>query len=274
MFRIPHTPIRPECKITSADNASGCPCGQEQLHTLCAQASVRNPIFVDCVALLKDTNFSGHQRHLYDLAIEHQSIFDYATRWYRPQYTQERVSNVCQCSLSTMESHLVYDQHVPYKQNCLDIDMPNIQLSNGEQHSLLKLETKVTKPKAANVTKLAEVQGKGKEKVVDEQAAHDLLTLQTLTKKSLMKPAWTQTPGEQDEGQQGPKPCIQDDGQGLIKPQKPEQMDEEFTTTAYPNVQENLKLPTEDQVILEEPASSMGTLSSLQNLEKDLSFTD
>ncbi|GJZ87450.1 hypothetical protein Tco_0659060 [Tanacetum coccineum] len=28
--------------------------------------------------------------------------------------------------------------------------------------------------------------------------------------------------------------------------QNPEQMDEEFTTTAYPNVQENLKLPTED----------------------------
>ncbi|GJW90529.1 hypothetical protein Tco_0168082 [Tanacetum coccineum] len=56
--------------------------------------------------------------------------------------------------------------------------------------------------------------------------------------------------------------------------QKPEQMDEEFTTTAYPNVQENLKLPTEDQVIPEEPASSTGTLFSLQNLEKDLSFTD
>ncbi|GJR91785.1 retrovirus-related pol polyprotein from transposon TNT 1-94 [Tanacetum coccineum] len=56
--------------------------------------------------------------------------------------------------------------------------------------------------------------------------------------------------------------------------QKPEQMDEEFTTTAYTNVQENLKLPTEDQVILEEPASSMRTMPSLQNLDKDLSFTD
>ncbi|GJY60330.1 hypothetical protein Tco_0460987 [Tanacetum coccineum] len=51
-------------------------------------------------------------------------------------------------------------------------------------------------------------------------------------------------------------------------------MDEEFTITAYPNVQENLKLPTEDQVILEEPASSTRTMSSLQNLEKDLSFTN
>ncbi|GJR28302.1 hypothetical protein Tco_1104534 [Tanacetum coccineum] len=61
---------------------------------------------------------------------------------------------------------------------------------------------------------------------------------------------------DQDEGQAGPNP------------------DEEFTTTAYPNVQENLKLPTEDQVILEGHASSTGTLSSLQNLDKDLSFTD
>ncbi|GKD62824.1 hypothetical protein Tco_1300333 [Tanacetum coccineum] len=51
-------------------------------------------------------------------------------------------------------------------------------------------------------------------------------------------------------------------------------MDEEFTTTAYPNVQENLKLPTEDQVRLEEPASSARTLSSLQSLDKELSFAD
>ncbi|GKC76724.1 hypothetical protein Tco_1127498 [Tanacetum coccineum] len=56
--------------------------------------------------------------------------------------------------------------------------------------------------------------------------------------------------------------------------QNPEQMDEEFTTTAYPNVQENLKLPTEYQVRLEEPASSVGTLSSLLNLDKELSFAD
>ncbi|GJZ17279.1 hypothetical protein Tco_0553402 [Tanacetum coccineum] len=114
-------------------------------------------------------------------------------------------------------------------------------------------------------------------------------------------------PGVQDEGQAGPNPGVQDEGQAGPNPsiavesqlqsshvvhagpnlehmdlgtsdastqQKPEQMDEEFTITAYPNVQDNLKLPTEDQVILKEPASSMGTMSSLQNLEKDLSFTD
>ncbi|GJR89303.1 hypothetical protein Tco_0213314 [Tanacetum coccineum] len=56
--------------------------------------------------------------------------------------------------------------------------------------------------------------------------------------------------------------------------QNPKQMDEEFTTTAYPNVQENLKLPIEDQVRLEEHASSTGTLPSLQNLDKEFSFTN
>ncbi|GKC62305.1 hypothetical protein Tco_1094903, partial [Tanacetum coccineum] len=41
-----------------------------------------------------------------------------------------------------------------------------------------------------------------------------------------------------------------------------------------PNVQENLKLPTEGEVRLEEPASSAGTLSSLKHLDKELSFVD
>ncbi|GJT16251.1 retrovirus-related pol polyprotein from transposon TNT 1-94 [Tanacetum coccineum] len=114
-------------------------------------------------------------------------------------------------------------------------------------------------------------------------------------------------PGDQDEGQAGPNPGIQDEGQAGSNPgdaaesqpqsshvvharpnlehmdfevtnastqQNPKQMDEEFTTTAYPSVQENLKLLTEDQVRLEEPTSSAGTLSSLQNLDKELSFTN
>nr|GFA75422.1 hypothetical protein [Tanacetum cinerariifolium] len=45
-----------------------------------------------------------------------------------------------------------------------------------------------------------------------------------------------------------------------------EQLYEGFTATVYPNVQENLKLTVEELVLLEEPASSSGTLSSLQHL--------
>nr|GEZ25674.1 hypothetical protein [Tanacetum cinerariifolium] len=98
---------------------------------------------------------------------------------------------------------------------------------------------------------------------------------------------------EQAEGQDGPNPGDAKASQPLPSPvvhagsdlkhmdlvvadvltqPSPEQMDEGFTATAYPKVQENLKLTVEEQVILEEPASSSGTLSSLQHLMKDLNF--
>nr|GEW99731.1 hypothetical protein [Tanacetum cinerariifolium] len=53
-----------------------------------------------------------------------------------------------------------------------------------------------------------------------------------------------------------------------------EQLDEGFTLTAYSKVQENLKLTVEEHVLLEEPSSSSGTLSSLQQLSKYISFGD
>ncbi|GKB64377.1 retrovirus-related pol polyprotein from transposon TNT 1-94 [Tanacetum coccineum] len=100
--------------------------------------------------------------------------------------------------------------------------------------------------------------------------------------------------GAPDEGQAGPNPGIQDEGQAGPNPgndtvsqtlstpgvhagpnlehtdaeatdatsqPQPGQMDEEFTATAYPNIQENLKLTVDDPVIPEEPASSTGTLT-------------
>ncbi|GJX79857.1 retrovirus-related pol polyprotein from transposon TNT 1-94, partial [Tanacetum coccineum] len=113
--------------------------------------------------------------------------------------------------------------------------------------------------------------------------------------------------GAPDESQAGPNPGIQDEGQAgpnlgnntvsqplstpgvhagpnlehtdteatdaTSQPQ-PGQMNEEFIATAYPNIQENLKLTVDDPVIPEEPASSTGTLSSLQHLAKDFSFGD
>nr|GEU75194.1 retrovirus-related Pol polyprotein from transposon TNT 1-94 [Tanacetum cinerariifolium] len=53
-----------------------------------------------------------------------------------------------------------------------------------------------------------------------------------------------------------------------------EQLDEGLTATVYPNVQENLKLAIDEPVLLEEPASSSKTLSSLQHLSRDFSFGD
>ncbi|GKB33860.1 hypothetical protein Tco_0873261 [Tanacetum coccineum] len=113
--------------------------------------------------------------------------------------------------------------------------------------------------------------------------------------------------GAPDEGQAGPNPGIQDEGQAGPNPgndtvsqtlstpgvhagpnlehtdakaadatsqPQPGQIDEEFTATVYPNIQENLKLTVDDRVIPEEPANSTRTLSSLQHLAKDFSFGD
>ncbi|GJT83850.1 hypothetical protein Tco_1058192, partial [Tanacetum coccineum] len=114
-------------------------------------------------------------------------------------------------------------------------------------------------------------------------------------------------PGTRDEGQAGSDPGTRDEGQAGTNPDdaaeslplptpsvlagpnlehsdveitdpssqpQPEHMDEGFTATAYPDVQENLKLTVDEQVIPEEPVSSTGTLSSLQHLAKDFSFGD
>nr|GFC18191.1 hypothetical protein [Tanacetum cinerariifolium] len=98
--------------------------------------------------------------------------------------------------------------------------------------------------------------------------------------------------GGQDEGQAGPDPDAQAEdqtgsnagaqaeGQARSNPDETSEgqvgpdPDEGFTATVYLNVQENLKLAVEEPVLLEEPASSSGTLSSLQHLSRDFSFGD
>nr|GFA13912.1 hypothetical protein [Tanacetum cinerariifolium] len=145
----------------------------------------------------------------------------------------------------------------------------------------------IRKPDSGRSQPLSEVQGKGKEKVVEEQAIHDLLTLQTLKNKIHVDqfifqrhtpmPAEAFGPDESPsldaklalpDSQAGPNPGVQDEGQAGSNPgdaagsqpqsshvvhdgpnlepmdleatdvshlQNLKQLDEEFTTTAYPN---------------------------------------
>ncbi|GKD14568.1 hypothetical protein Tco_1198975 [Tanacetum coccineum] len=87
--------------------------------------------------------------------------------------------------------------------------------------------------------------------------------------------------GDQDEGQAGPNPGIQDEGQAGSNPgdaavsqPQPSHVVHAGPNLEHMDVEENLKLLTEDQVRLKEPASSARTLSSLQNLDKEFSFTN
>ncbi|GKC90227.1 hypothetical protein Tco_1150876 [Tanacetum coccineum] len=51
-------------------------------------------------------------------------------------------------------------------------------------------------------------------------------------------------------------------------------MHEDFIAIGYPTVHKNLKLTTEEQVHIENPPSSSGTLSSMKNLEDAFTFGD
>nr|GEW05676.1 integrase, catalytic region, zinc finger, CCHC-type, peptidase aspartic, catalytic [Tanacetum cinerariifolium] len=171
----------------------------------------------------------------------------------------------------------------------------------------------IREPESGKYQPLPEVLGKGKDKVYKEQVAHDLLSLQNPRKKSpadqyifqrhVSEPTGSsrhdESPytllGQSDSEEESEKVVLgadeddQDEGQARpdpdhehidldvsdVSPQpSTEQLDERFIATAYLKVQESLKLAVEEQVLLEEPASSSGTLSSLQHLSKDISIRD
>nr|GEV08653.1 hypothetical protein [Tanacetum cinerariifolium] len=110
-----------------------------------------------------------------------------------------------------------------------------------------------------------EADGKGKEKVTEEQVTHDLLTLQTPKKKSSANQyifqRFTSTPtgsSGHDESSSlyaelrltdNEVESDEDVADVSIQPH-PEKMNEGFTATAYPKVQENLKLTVEEQPIM------------------------
>ncbi|GJT60795.1 hypothetical protein Tco_1004328 [Tanacetum coccineum] len=54
----------------------------------------------------------------------------------------------------------------------------------------------------------------------------------------------------------------------------PEPTHDEFMADLYPKVQESLKFPADEHVILEDPLSSTGTLSSMKNLEDAYAIRD
>ncbi|GJT57533.1 hypothetical protein Tco_0992587 [Tanacetum coccineum] len=131
----------------------------------------------------------------------------------------------------------------------------------------------IREPKPGKYEPLPEVQGNGKEKVAGSDPVN-YPKGQAGSDHSVVA-ADSRIPTSQVCSIAGPNLEHMNLEVSDTSPQpNPEQMDEEFTTTIYPSVQENLKLPTEGEVRLEEPASSNGTLSSLQNLDKDLSFTN
>ncbi|GJU76084.1 hypothetical protein Tco_1273154 [Tanacetum coccineum] len=74
-----------------------------------------------------------------------------------------------------------------------------------------------------------------------------------------------------DEDQSGPDPGI---SRVALAGLDPEPTHDEFMFDLYPKVQESLKFPTDEHVILEDPLSSTGNLSSIMNLEDAYAIGD
>nr|GEV03816.1 histone deacetylase 14 [Tanacetum cinerariifolium] len=127
----------------------------------------------------------------------------------------------------------------------------------------------IREPESEKYQPLLEVSGNGKEKVTEEQVASEGQAGPNPDAQDEGQAG--SNPDEQAEGQAGPNPGYAEASQPLPSPIVHAGSDLEHMDL---DVQENLKLTVKEQVILEEPASSSGTFSSLQHLTKDLSFGD
>ncbi|GJR93210.1 retrovirus-related pol polyprotein from transposon TNT 1-94 [Tanacetum coccineum] len=194
-----------------------------------------------------------------------------------------------------------YNEEEANLQRALELSLKD----QGEQTQGPARLVVIREPNSRRIQPLPDVQGKGKEKVVDEQAARDLLTLQTPKKKSLANQFIFQrrtsmpieasghaespsldaelalTDSETESDNEVPKinSGDQDEGQAGLNPgdAAESQPQSSHVVPAGPNL-EHMDLEATGASTQQKPEQmdkdSSGTLSSLQNLEKDLSFTD
>ncbi|GJX33332.1 retrovirus-related pol polyprotein from transposon TNT 1-94 [Tanacetum coccineum] len=132
---------------------------------------------------------------------------------------------------------------------------------------------------------LTEVEGKGKEKVGDEQAARVLLNLQTPQKKSPTEQyifqrrtsAPTEPSGHDESSSLYAELGLTEsdtESDEEVPPVVKSGAPDEGQAGPNPGIQDEDAEATDDTMIPKEPASSTGTLSSLQHLAKDFSFGD
>ncbi|GJS84370.1 hypothetical protein Tco_0750911 [Tanacetum coccineum] len=159
----------------------------------------------------------------------------------------------------------------------------------------------IREPVAEATRPLHVVEGKGKAIAIEEQAAQSLLALHTPKRRirdssshadaetgagtdktntggdtEILLIGEEQDPGKTPESQPPPDDDKMDEDQAGPDPREirvvlagpnPEPSHDEFMANVYPNVHESLKFPTDEHVILEDPLSSTGTLSSMKNLD-------
>ncbi|GJU95738.1 hypothetical protein Tco_1320494 [Tanacetum coccineum] len=168
----------------------------------------------------------------------------------------------------------------------------------------------IREPVAEATRPLLVVEGKGKAITTNEQDAQSPLALYTPKRRirDSPSPANAETSVDTDRTNNGEEKTVEiDEGQARSDPGKtpesrpppdddkmyedqagldpgesrvalagpnPEPTHEDFMADVYPNVHESLKFPDDEHVILEDPLSSSGTLSSMKNLDDAYTIED
>ncbi|GKC18420.1 hypothetical protein Tco_1020570 [Tanacetum coccineum] len=142
----------------------------------------------------------------------------------------------------------------------------------------------IQEPVAEAIRPLPVVEGKGKA-IITEELGEDVEKQVDLEEKTaeLGQDQAGSDPGETHESRPPPAQVLIDEDQAgpdpgisrvaLARPD-PEPTHDEFMTDLYPKVQESLKFPADEHVLLEDPLSSTGTLSSMKNLEDAYAIGD
>nr|GEX92104.1 hypothetical protein [Tanacetum cinerariifolium] len=146
----------------------------------------------------------------------------------------------------------------------------------GQAHvggvAIQELVAKVTRP-------VLVVKGKGKAIATEEQATQSLLAMHMPKRRNAKTGAdMNKVISKSDtdilniDEEQGED--VDKQSHVALTGPNPEPMHDDFVATIYPKVHESLKFSVDKQVILEDPPSSSGTLSSMKNLDDTDTFGD
>nr|GEY87632.1 putative reverse transcriptase domain-containing protein [Tanacetum cinerariifolium] len=165
-------------------------------------------------------------------------------------------------------------EDVPVKEPAYNKEEANLQraleLSLKEQAERTQGPARlvvIKEPDSGRIQPLPNVQGKGKEKVVDEQASHDLLTLLTPKHKGSIDTRDQDegqagpNPGNHDESQARPNPGVQDKGHARSNPDQffvdKQQEEEQGKTNAEAEVQSMVSVPIHQDTSLIPPMTTL-----------------
>nr|GEV09757.1 retrovirus-related Pol polyprotein from transposon TNT 1-94 [Tanacetum cinerariifolium] len=134
----------------------------------------------------------------------------------------------------------------------------------------------ILEPIAEATRPLLVVEGKGKAIAMEEQVGQSLLAMHIPKRRIRETPSPADAKIGTDTDKMDEDHAGSDPKKGHVAFAGPNHkpMNDDFVATIYPKVHESLKFPADEQIILEDPLSSCGKLSSMKILDDTYTFGD